>query len=220
MMSCRDVRLAACAAALIACAGCQTMYYSAMEKVGIHKRDLMVDRVKGAQNSQKKAKEEFKSALEQFRSVVNFKGGNLEKQYNKLAGVLEDCESRAKDVRDRIDSIENVSDALFREWKAELGQYTNAELRRSSEQKLRETRMRYEELIAAMKRAESRMDPVLNVLRDQVLYLKHNLNAQAVASLKDELATVETNVERLVKDMEAAIGEADAFIRQMGSTAG
>jgi hypothetical protein len=205
-----------CVIALCSLAGCSTVYYNTMEKFGIAKREIMVDRVKAARTSQKEAKQEFANALEQFRSVVQFKGGNLEAKYNKLNAALQRSERQSQAVKDRIDAVEDVSEALFREWKAELKQYTNAALRRSSEQKLQDTRARYQQLIAAMRAAESRMEPVLQPLREQVLYLKHNLNAQAIGALTDELALVQSQVDRLVADMEKSIAEADAFIATLG----
>lgn len=203
--------------ALLALTGCQSMYYKTMEKFGVEKRDIMVSRVKDARDSQRDAKQEFADALEQFKSVVSLKGGDLEAKYNKLSAALQKSETRAADVRNRIDAVEDVSEALFREWKAELKQYSNADLRRSSEQQLADARARYQELMAAMKKAESRIDPVLQPLRDQVLFLKHNLNAKAIGSLTDEVAAVGAKVDDLIRDMEASIREADAFIATLGS---
>lgn len=192
--------------------GCQTVYYETMEKVGIHKREIMVDRVKEARNSQDEAKKQFLTAMEQFRSVVDFKGGNLEREYNRLNATLQQSESKAAAVRNRIDAVEDVSEALFREWRGEIRQYSSDALRRSSQQKYDSTLQRYRALIGAMKKAEARLDPALVPLRDQVLFLKHNLNAQAIAGLQDELGSVQTNVDSLVRDMNAAIAEADRFI--------
>ena len=127
----------------------------------------------------------------------------------------EQSQAKAQAVHDRIASVEDVSQALFEEWENELNQYSSAKLRRRSQQKLRETRSQYEKFIKAMKRAESQMDPVLAKFKDQVLFLKHNLNAQAIASLKGELGSVEGNVQTLIKDMEASIQQADTFIASM-----
>lgn len=93
--------------------------------------------------------------------------------------------------------------------------YSSASLRQSSEDRLRATERRYDDLMVAMKRAESRMEPVLKVLRDQVLFLKHNLNAQAIASIKNEIGRVGADVSALVTEMEIAIAEADKFIAAM-----
>lgn len=70
-------------------------------------------------------------------------------------------------------------------------------------------------MAAAMRKAEKTMYPVLDVLRDQVLFLKHNLNARAIASIKTELATVQRDVAALVTQMESSIAEANQFITQM-----
>ena len=194
---------------------CSGIYYGTMEKLGYHKRDLMVSRVKAAQKSQKETKEEFRSALERFKSVINFQGGTLQTKYEQLNSQLERCESRAKDVHERIAAVENVSDALFDEWKSELRQYKNSDLRRQSEDKLSQTKQRYKQLIQAMKNAESQIEPVLQPLRDNVLFLKHNLNAQAIASLDSELEAVQNNVDQLLEDLEQAIVEADRFVAEI-----
>jgi hypothetical protein len=199
----------------LACTGCRSLYYKTMEQFGVHKRDILVDRVKEARDSQQKTKEQFKSALEQFGSVVNFKGGDLQKTYDKLNAEFERCQARAQEVHDRIESVDSVSKALFAEWKGELSQYSSAELRRASEQEMKQTQKQSAQLIAAMRAAEGKIEPVLTVFRDHVLFLKHNLNARAVASLQTELTNVETNVAALVRDMEKAINEADAFIQSM-----
>jgi len=201
--------------ALAMLAGCKGTYYSAMEKLGYHKRDLLVDRVQDARDAQEQAKKQFESALEQFTAVVGFEGGELEKTYKRLNTEFERSEARAAAVHKRIEDVKEVAKALFREWEAELSEYTNANLRKLSKQRLEQTQDRYTRLIEAMERAEARIDPVLAAFRDQVLFLKHNLNAQAVASLEDELASVRTDVSSLLKAMELSIAEANDFIQAM-----
>lgn len=196
--------------------GCQSVYYNTMEKFGYQKREILVDRVKDARDENQKTAEQFNSALAQFSQVVNFEGGKLEEKYEQLNTEFQRCESSAEAVRKRIAAVEDVGEALFDEWEAELKQYTNAKLRKASQQKLVRTRRQYDQLIRSMKRAESKIDPVLSAFRDQVLYLKHNLNAKAIASLQTELISVENNVASLVREMQAAISEADGFIRSMG----
>ena len=186
-----------------------------MEKLGYHKRDLMVDRVEAAKDAQEDAKEQFKSALEQFSSVLKVDGGELEHKYEQLKTAYDESNDRAETVRDRIESVEDVSEALFDEWQTELDQYSSDSLRRSSASKLKQTRRQYTQLIGAMKRAEKKMEPVLTAFHDQVLFLKHNLNAKAIASLQTELVSVEAEVNSLIRDMETSIKEADAFISAM-----
>ncbi|WP_319535925.1 DUF2959 domain-containing protein [uncultured Vibrio sp.] len=195
--------------------GCQSAYYSAMEQVGYHKRNIMVDRVEDAKESQQDAQEEFTSALEALSALTNFDGGELEDVYNNINDKYEDSEKAAQDVRDRIAAIEDVSDALFEEWQDELDLYTSTKLRRSSEQKLRETKASYKTMLSAMKRAEQKMTPVLNTLRDNTLYLKHNLNASAIGSLQGEFSNLEQDIQYAIKQMNAAIAESDKFLQKL-----
>jgi len=206
------LRLVVAATLALSLTACSSMYYSTMEKFGVHKREILVDRVQEARDTQNEAKQQFLTAMEQFKSIVNFQGGDLEDQYNKLSATLKKSEGEAEAVRSRIRAVEDVSKALFSEWRSEIGQYSSDTLRRSSQQKYDQTLAKYNELIGAMKNAESKLEPALVPLRDQVLYLKHNLNARAIAGLSEELVSVQTNVDRLVRDMESAIAEADKFI--------
>jgi hypothetical protein len=195
--------------------GCRSAYYSAWDKLGWAKRDILVDRVKDAKEDQQAAKKQFQSALEQFQAVTNYQGGELESKYKKLNKEYEASEARANDVRKRIASVDQVAQDLFAEWSKELGEYNEPKLRQSSEQKLRETKERYGQMYAAMKNAESKMDPVLKTFKTQVLYLKHNLNAAAIASLQTQVGEIQGDVGKLIADMDASIREADAFIGQM-----
>lgn len=203
------------AAAVVLLPACQTAYYAAMEKVGYAKRDILSSRVKSARDAQEAAKNEIVSALEQFSRTVNFQGGELEAQYKRLDAKLKDSEDAAEAVRKRIADVQDVGDALFREWRTELAQYNSADLRRRSEQQLLATQSRYTQMVGAMKQAESRMDPALRPLRDQVLFLKHNLNARAVGSLKGEVAKVDSEVNRLIADINRAVGEANRFVQEL-----
>lgn len=191
------------------------MYLGTLEKMGIPKREVMVHRVEKARDTQEETKEQFKSALEQFTAITHFNGGDIESVYNKLSAEYEASVDQAKEVRARIDSIEDVSEALFAEWKDEITQYSSASLKRSSQRQLTDTKRQYRLLIAAMERAESKLEPVLVVFKDQVMYLKHNLNARAISALKSELGTIQSDVSSLITAMEKSIDEANSFINSM-----
>lgn len=201
-------------AGLFALSGCSTVYYNTMEKLGFEKRDILVDRVEDARDSQNDAQETFRSSLERFQSVVDTPDTPLKDKYEEMRDSYEDSEGAAKDVRKRIEKVEDVAADLFDEWEDELDRYESASLRRSSEQKLAETRRHYEQLIVRMNEAESRMAPVLQAFEDQMLYLKHNLNAQAIASLESELGRIRQDVDSLIRDMDASIAESEAFIQR------
>jgi hypothetical protein len=195
--------------------GCSSVYYDAMEKVGVPKREILVDRVGEARESQQEAKEQFTDALTQFLAVAKVPPSELQATYEKLNTEFKHSETRAKEVRDRIAAIDSVAQALFSEWSNELGQYKSPSLRSQSERQLTTTRNRYAALMRVMEQAAAGMDPVLDAFRDQVLFLKHNLNAQAIASLSGTSRELQQDISRLVADMEKSIKEADAFIASM-----
>jgi hypothetical protein len=210
------VLLLALAAQGLVLAGCASTTIALKEQFGYAKREQLVDGVQEARDAQEQAKEQFASALDEFIAITQVDVGELEGAYAKLNKELERSESRAEAVRDRIQSVERVADALFAEWEKELAEYSSDELRESSRDQLETTRDRYAELLAAMKKAESKMEPVLAAFRDQTLFLKHNLNARAIASLEGTVGELEQEIAALISDMEASIAEANAFIDEMG----
>lgn len=202
----------ACFLLIVILGGCAKAYYDTMEKVGIHKRDILVDRVEAARDAQSEAQEQFKSALEQFSAVIQIENTDLKNAYEKLNAEYEDSEKTANNVSERIDRVESVAEALFEEWESELELYKSADLRNASKRQLQETKTRYREMLASMQRAENSMRPVLRTFRDNVLFLKHNLNAQAIGSLRMEFSSLKGEIDALIVEMNRAIETSNRFI--------
>ncbi len=198
---------------------CQSAYYSAMEKVGIHKRDILVDRVEETKESQQESQQQFKSALENLSLLINFDGGDLQNVYEKLTDDYEASVKSAEDLSGRINKVEDVAIALFDEWQDELEEYNNANLKRESQKKLSSTQRQFKKLLRSMRRSEDKMTPVLGALKDNTLYLKHNLNAQAISAIKGEFSNLKRNIQTLMKDMNQSIEDSNDFIEQMNNNA-
>lgn len=201
--------------------GCASTGIAIRESFGYVKREQLVDRVEEARDEQVEAKKQFESALAEFLAVTGIAGSpgtkELEEKYDNLKKSYDKSESQAQEVRDRIESVENVAEALFKEWRGELDEYTDQSMRSLSQKQLDDTRANYDKLLAAMKNAASKMDPVLAKFKDQTLFLKHNLNARAISSLQGAATQVQSDVSALIGEMEAAINEANTFISQMQS---
>jgi hypothetical protein len=211
-MNSKGARIAGLLLSFTLLAGCSTAYYSTMEKFGVHKRDLLKKRVVAARDEQKEAGEQFKDALTRLKELYGFNGGDLEKVYDGLKRDFDRSTAKAEAVRKRIRDVETVGDDLFDEWEKELKQISSDNLRDKSRRQLRETRQRYSDLHDALKRAESSMEPVLAQFRDQVLFLKHNLNAQALSSLQKEALSIQDDISKLLAEMDQSIRQADSFI--------
>ncbi|MFC0338341.1 Protein of unknown function [Kushneria avicenniae] len=201
--------------AALTLSGRQSAYYDVMEQAGVHKRDILSDRVIAARDAQQKADEQFSSALERYQSVVTVPESRLLHAYSDLESDYERSQAAAERVSQRIDAIESVAQALFNEWEGELDQYQNQAYRRQSERELEQTRQRYGEMLDAMHRAEDTMPPVLTAMHDNVLFLKHNLNARAIGALKGEVSQLETQIATLRREMQASIERSNRFIDGM-----
>lgn len=178
-------------------------------------RDVLVSRVEAASDAQHETAQEFKSALEEFKSVTGFDGGDLEKQFNTLNAAFKDSEDAAKNVSSRIDRVVAATNRLLSDWREELGDYHDPAIKRRAQAQFDLTRTQAEKLIAAMRKIESNTQPVLAAFKDQVLFLKHNLNMQAISSLQEESASIEQDVSLLIQEMEASIAEAQSFINSL-----
>lgn len=207
----RIIMTVVCASLFIA--GCQSTYYAAWEKLGKEKRHLLKDNVEKARSEQQDAAEQFKDALTRMKEMYGFKGGELEEVYEKLKDDYERSEEHASAVRNRIRNVEQIAGDLFKEWESEIQEISDPGLREKSRKSMQSSRQNYARLEKAMKRAEASMAPVLRRYKDQVLYLKHNLNARAIGSLKQEVGSIEADVQKLVADMEKSIREADLFLK-------
>lgn len=195
--------------------GCQSVYYATMEKFGVEKRDLLKRAVVNARDEQKEAQVEFKDALTRMKEMYGAQGSALESKYGKLKSDLDSCTAQAGDVRKRINDMDKVANDLFVEWEKEIGQFSNPTFASESRRQLSETRSRYSQLASALRSAEARMDPVLKSLTEHVLFLKHNLNAAAIASLKGEATQITSQIDSLLQQMNTSIAEADAFIKTL-----
>jgi hypothetical protein len=195
--------------------GCQETYFDTMESLGKPRRELMVNRVVDARDAQQETAEQFEDALDKFIEVTNYSGGKLEDKYRTLKGEYEKSQKKADEVTERINKVEEVSQSLFEQWQDETEEYTSDLLRAKSIDQLKKTRAKYSEMMLAMRQAEEKMAPVLAAFKDQVLFLKHNLNAQAVAQLKNELTRIELDTQQLIKQMKKSIDEANKFIEEM-----
>ena len=195
--------------------GCASTQYAVLEKVGIQKRDILVDRIEDAQSAQENTKRQFATAYELFSALIDVDAPELEAAYKKLSAAVEESEGAGNNLASRINKVESVAGDLFSEWEQELDLYSNQNLRKASERNMNQTRVRYQALLSRMWRAHARVEPVLHKLQDNVLYLKHNLNARAVNSLDNEVEVVQLEVGRLIQEMEAAIAESEAFLQSM-----
>ena len=200
---------------MLALTGCSSVKYSALEKVGIHKRDILVDSVEDARDAQTETREQLVTAYEELSALIGYEGGELEEKYERLSKEVKRSRDETEKLDEHLSDIDRVSKDLFAEWEAELDLYNSASLRADQAHKLSLARRQFATMRDRMQKARDRVDPVMAVLSDNVLFLKHSLNAQALSALRGQATQLEGQVDALIRDMQLAIEEADAFIARM-----
>ena len=198
--------------------GCHSTYYKAMSTLGKEKRDILVSRIKDAKKDQDQTKQKLQTTMESFQALTGFKGGSLEKSYKRLNSDYESAASQAGKLHDKIQSIDQVSNDLFKEWQGEINAMDNGKLKSQDSVMLRNAKVRQATYMRAMHQTEDQIAPVLKTFHDQVLFLKHNLNARAIGSLKNTSAGLQSDVAGLVQSIDASSQEADKLISSLAAS--
>lgn len=196
---------------------CSSIYYNTWEFLGQEKRDLLESKMESAQSSQEDASEQLKDSLEVIREKYSFKEGDLEDTYDDLSDDYDDFESRSKDLKKRIESAQEVADDLFEEWKDEAYALSNETYKENSLSKRRVTMKNFSETIASLNSVQTKMDRILKQYKDQVIYLKHNLNAKIIGKLQVELKSIMGDVSGLIKEIELSKSKTSNFISELKS---
>jgi len=215
MLKCRQACTTAVVTLALLMTGCTSTYYKTMHAFGKEKRDILVTRVKDSKKDQLQAREQIKTTMQSFQELTGFQGGSLEKNYQKLNGEYEKAAASADKLHSRIESIDQVSSDLFKEWQNEINGMENKKLKQQSTGMLRQARLNEAGYIKSMRQTESRMTPVINAFHDQVLFLKHNLNARAIGSLKDTSGKISTDVDVLLVSLDGSMAQADSLINSL-----
>ncbi|NOT12311.1 MAG: DUF2959 domain-containing protein [Methylococcaceae bacterium] len=190
----------------------RSAYFNARESIGDHKRSIVVHQVEQACTSLQETRDEFQDALKHLKTLASIDDTSMDHRYNLLNRQYLYCRAKSENVSHKIRAIENVSEALFLEWEKELNEYSSKSLRNSSKLQLKMARQNYTRLIKSMQNAENKIQPVLLAFKDQVLYLKHNLNARAIAALQHEFVVIGIDISQLIHAMEQTITEASLFV--------
>ncbi|MEA2260674.1 MAG: hypothetical protein QOJ51_3499 [Acidobacteriaceae bacterium] len=198
--------------------GCKSTYYKTMRTLGKEKRDILVSRIKDAKKDQDQTKKQLQTTMESFQALTGFKGGSLEKSYKRLNSDYESAASQAGKLHDKIQSIDQVSNDLFKEWQGEINDMDNVKLKSQDLVMLRNAKTRQATYMRAMRSTEDRIAPVLKAFQDQVLFLKHNLNSRAIGSLKTTSSVLQSDVAGLIKSIDASSQEADKLITSLAAS--
>lgn len=197
---------------VLSLAGCQSSYFSLMDKAGISKREMLVDRIEDARDAQIKARYAFSRAADRYQAALHPSGNAPPVTLEQLQKAYADSSKAAAAVAPRVEVVEHVGDALFEEWRGELSHYRDAKLVAASRDAYDHSRAQYQQLLTSMRTAQTHVAPALENLNEQLLLIKHRRNAEASNGLDESTRSIPEDVAPLLIEMQRSIDQAGAFV--------
>lgn len=194
---------------------CTTVYYKSWELLGREKRDLLSSNIESLKGEQEDAKEEFSDVLERMRSEYVGEKQSLAETYSDFKSDYDDIKDEVDDVTSRLNRIDGLAKALFKEWLVEANEFDSREYRRKSLAKRGETMRSFNKYMKSTRALEAGMNQSLKSLQDEVVFLKHNLNSQIVSQFNVKLATLEKDMEKIIGKIEKSIEGTDSYIKEI-----
>jgi hypothetical protein len=211
----RRIILTTIAVSALGSFGCRSStYYEAMDTVGYEKREMLVDRVEEARDTQIEAKQQLQTALYTLRRFESIPAGELTQLRDDLDGEVDKTEGQLNELQGDIQSVESIAQEVFDDWEAELQKYDSDELRRKSAQELEETKRNYGALISELRSTHEKLATVIAPLKDQVLFIEHAINAGETPPKSDKLDDVRQQISTLIEELEGSIDRTQRFIEQ------
>lgn len=185
---------------------------NALETVGVKtKHDLLAERVQEIIALQEEAKQHIEVAFDAL-SNVSGDANAIEIQLDEIADTYESGEGVTQDLKKQIEAVNDIANALFREWRSELRQYTNKNLRKKSAENLSDTKKQYVAVYLSMQTAYKSIEPLLGLMHDNRLYLKHNRTEKALEGFQSEVEAVGNDMASIIKNIEGSIQQSEAFV--------
>jgi len=161
------------------------------------------------------AKLQFIKTIDVYNSILAEDAKDRKKLYKKLQSEMAATQEKRAEVGRRADHMRLEAGIVFKSWADSTVGIESPDLRKRSEERLEKTKDRCAEIQSAGQSAVDVYAPVMKALQDQVTYLGHDLNAEAVASLKPDAEKVNAQAQELTKRLDEAIAVANQNINAL-----
>jgi hypothetical protein len=150
--------------------------------------------------------------MDVYNALMADEAKDRKKLYNSLQKEMENTEKRRATIGEVAATMSAEADTLFKQWTDSAAAIENADLRKKSEERLAATKASYAEIGTVGQKASDLYGPFMKDLQDQVTFLGHDLNAEAVASLKPEAAKINEAASKLIQSIDDTITTANTNI--------
>lgn len=210
----------AAGAAFTACAG-QTQRSQSVQQV-----DELLTHIERVQVETAVAKDAAHAVLSDLCALVSpsFKG-DAAPAFAEFLESAELSEQQGEVLAKSVEPMQRAADELFHRWTKDLENFGNTRMRTRSQSRLDETRTRYQSILGATQAAQIALDAYNNDLKDHALFLRHDLNATSVETIRGDVRLLNEQIQDLDKRFDATTAAARAYVEsaaiygQMGDEA-
>jgi hypothetical protein len=201
-------------AALLVTSACAS--FSAMgmsQKDGLGQVDELLTHVERLHVESAVAKDRALGALESLQRFVapEFKGDPAS-AHTELVAAIEQSDEQADELRNRVKPLRRTAESVFERWTADLESFGNLAVRQKSQERLEETRRRYDAVLSAAIAAQLAYDAFNGDLSDHALFLEHDFNSASVAVVAQELDGLRTRGKELARRLDACAAACQAYV--------
>lgn len=138
--------------------------------------------------------------------------GDSRSAYDALSRHVGKSEKQVARTRREVDKMEAAADTYFSDWAASLEEMKDEELRAKAFGRMNGTRDRYDEILVLGRQARDEFDTFISLLKDKLVFTGHDLNPEAIASLREDSEAFNEQAETLRRKIDKTIGTAHRYI--------
>ncbi len=178
-----------------------------------HKQtDRLIKRGESAMKEVGITRQQIQKTLTLYNSIVEGASEDARKSYKDLVKALDESEKKAGDVGKRVEEMEYEAHKFFEEWTKNTESITSEALRVRSQERLNEARLQYGDALRAGRRAGAEFDVFVQSMHDQIVFLGYDLNATAVASLKEDAARLNKQGDELFQKIDEVVEMTNGYL--------
>jgi ElaB/YqjD/DUF883 family membrane-anchored ribosome-binding protein len=199
---------------LVLAAGCSTFEVLGIShKDGLEQVDELLTCVERVQVDSAVSKERSQAALEALRTLIapEFRGDPVT-AHQQFVAAVEQSEEQAEALQDDARPLRKTAESVFARWTEDLESFGNLAMRQRSQERLEETRRRYDAIMSAAVAAQLAYDAFNGDLGDHALFLEHDFNATSVGLASQELDGLKSRARELAKRLDACIAACQAYV--------
>jgi len=193
------------------CAGLKSL--GIKQSDGLEAVDELLGHVEGVQVDAAVSKERAQGALEALRTLIGpeFKGDAVQ-GHAALVAAIEESETQAEALQDGVRPLRKTGEQVFARWTENLESFGNVAMRQRSQERLEESRRRYDVVLAAVVSAQLAFDAYNGDLGDHALFLENDFNTSAVQAVASEFDGLKSRGKELGKRLDAVVAACQAYV--------